>query len=75
MIQDSTSGHVFESIHLFLEECTTTFAYICMSLIELYVCFLRGGFEGQLMVAINKDENNKMTPISYAVVIIEIKNT
>ncbi|XP_050890051.1 uncharacterized protein LOC127095397 [Lathyrus oleraceus] len=70
---DSYGGHVFERIYVCLEACKTMFATTCRPLIRLDACFLKGDFGGQLIGVVGKDGNNKIYPITYAVVEDETK--
>ena len=61
-------GPIFERIYVCIEACKTAFAYICMPLIGLDACFLKGEYGGQLMKAVGKDGNNQIYLIAYVVV-------
>lgn len=58
-----------------LEACKEAFTTSCRPLIGLDACFLKGDFGGQLIGDVGKDENNKICPITYAVVEAETKDS
>lgn len=47
---------------------------MCRTLIGLDAYFLKGNFGSQLISGVGKDGNNKMMPITYAVVEAETKD-
>lgn len=44
------------------------FLYECRGIVGVDSCFSKGLLKGQLLVAINRDGNNQMFPITWAVV-------
>nr|KAJ0202336.1 hypothetical protein LSAT_V11C600306090 [Lactuca sativa] len=48
---------------------------VCRRVIGLDVCFLKGICRGQLLAAVDRDANNRIYPLSWAVVAVESKET
>ncbi|CAL5197986.1 unnamed protein product [Lathyrus oleraceus] len=72
---DSNGNHVFERIYVCLEACKAGFAKTCMPLIGLDAYFLKGDYGGQLMAAVERDDNNQNFPIAYVAVEAETKDS
>ncbi|XP_024634512.1 uncharacterized protein [Medicago truncatula] len=70
---DSDVGPVFQRIYVCFYACKRAFATTCRPLISLDGCFLKGRDGGHLLAAIEKDGNNQMLPIAFAVVEAETK--
>ncbi|CAL5202431.1 unnamed protein product [Lathyrus oleraceus] len=65
---DSNDNHVFKRIYIYLEACKAGFTKTCGHLIGLDACFLKGDYDGQLMVVVGRDGNNQIFPVAYVVV-------
>ncbi|KAF3615163.1 hypothetical protein FXO38_35262 [Capsicum annuum] len=72
---DDSCKLVFQSFYICFDACKKAFVDGCRRCIGLDGCFLKGVTKGQLLVAVAKDDNNQMLPISWAVVQYENKNT
>ena len=53
----------------------TCFLYGCRLVIGINACFLKGRYKDQLMVAIGRDANNSMYPMSITVVEAKAKDS
>ncbi|CAK8540886.1 unnamed protein product [Lathyrus sativus] len=72
---ESKENHVLERIYICLETCKASFAKTCRPLIGLDACFLKGEYGGQLMFAVERDSNNQIFNVAYAVVEAESKDS
>ena len=58
-------GAFFQRMYICLDACKNGFKYGCWPIICLNACHLKGGYGGQLLCAIGKDDNDDMFPIGY----------
>ncbi|XP_022889631.1 uncharacterized protein LOC111405123 isoform X2 [Olea europaea var. sylvestris] len=58
----------FHGIYVCLEACKRGFFEGCRQLLGLDGCFLKGTFEGQMLVAVVLDANDCIYPVAYAIV-------
>lgn len=52
-----------------------TFCPTIILILEFDVCFLIDGYGGQLIATMDKNENNQMISIAYAMVEVEIRES
>jgi hypothetical protein len=60
-------GPCFQRMYVCLDACKKGFKYGCRQIFSLDACHLKGEYEVQLLCDIEKDENDDMFPIAYAV--------
>ncbi|GKV33641.1 hypothetical protein SLEP1_g42122 [Rubroshorea leprosula] len=58
----------FKGIYVCLEGCRKGFLLGCRPMMGVYTCFLKGMCKGTLLVAVAKDRNNQMFPMTWAIV-------
>ncbi|XP_048494436.1 uncharacterized protein LOC125494729 [Beta vulgaris subsp. vulgaris] len=63
--------NVFERAYICFEALRRGFMGGCRPFISLDGCFLKGPFEGQLLIAVGRDGNNQFFPVAWAVVEVE----
>ncbi|CAK8573255.1 unnamed protein product [Lathyrus sativus] len=57
-----------------LEDCKKSFS-VCIPIIGVDGCFLKGIYRGQILAAVGRDPNDQMLPIAVAVVEAETKDS
>ncbi|XP_017416609.1 uncharacterized protein LOC108327414 [Vigna angularis] len=72
---DNSNGEViFQRFYACLKACKDSFI-CCRPIIGLDGCFLKGKYGGELLIAVERDGNDQMLPIAYAVVEVENKES
>ncbi|XP_057746917.1 uncharacterized protein LOC130966165 [Arachis stenosperma] len=64
----------FERIYIFLDACKRSFM-VCRTMIGLDGYFIKTPYGGQLLTAIEWDPNDQISPIAYAIVKAETKDS
>ena len=65
----------FQRLYVSFAAMKSGFLQGCRLVIGIDACFLKGMYRGQLMVAVGRDANNSMYPLSIAVIEAETKES
>ena len=66
---------VFKNLQICLGPLKRGFLEGCRRILSINGCFLQGPWNGQLLAAVGRDENNQMYPIAWGVAQREDKET
>ena len=71
-VEDVQGQATFKRFYTCLKACKDSFVS-CRPIIELDECFLKGRYEGELLIVVCQDGNDQMPPLCYALVEVENK--
>lgn len=64
----------FQRLYMFLDACKRVFQ-VCIPIIGVDGCFLKGHYGGQILATIGGDPNDQMMPIALVMVELETKDS